>query len=85
VQGIHAEVAEAAGKVDDRMTSAQDDQQKRSVKQDEAKQAYENWAASFVASHGHEPSKEERWAQVLNHDWLVVGCSECHYSFLVYF
>ncbi|KAI0243233.1 hypothetical protein LSAT2_022049 [Lamellibrachia satsuma] len=59
VQGIHSEVAAAAGKVDDRLTAAQDDQQRWTEKQDKAKQAYNKWMATFTAAKGHEPSKEE--------------------------
>ena len=37
---------------------------KRASKQTEAKQAYEKWEAAFMASHGHEPSKEEMCAYI---------------------
>ena len=63
---IHAGVAAASDKVDKRLATANEDEQKRASKQGEAKQAYDNWEAAFMASHGHEPSKEERWAYILH-------------------
>ena len=63
---IHAGVTAASDKLEKRLVTANEDDQKRASKQTEAKQAYEKWEAAFMASHGHEPSKEERWAYLLN-------------------
>ena len=68
---IHTGVAAASDKVDKRLVTANEDEQKRITKQAEAKQAYEKWEAAFMASHGHEPSKDERWAYIL-HNYVLL-------------